>query len=371
MMRPLIFLLICTFAHGTSTEYTWVKSSGKNLRICAGVERQCKAMPSCTIIAHGPCGSVSGDVPPHYFKSEIDSIGLIKGSTSGAYLSDPKLVTRLSPSTIANNGYRQVQANQTQGAAEYAMVTNGAFFGDPAVMGAFLGTNYMLIQQGSMSTNTLPILMGFPGSPEMGESLACISNEVVNASCGPARAFTSGNLKFSIYGITIGSKYELDPSVKYLAFRQVLSTVDFPDYKIYFNSGAFDMTNVSTNDVHDIEFQESALNGGSIRMDFPGNYIVGDIQLDSGMTTARAVRNVTIKASSGSSPRTINLDYLFSVDTDLNAKGKFFMYDPTVTELRSWKPKSQTYLALDSARKASIGISFVAVVALAAAQIRG
>merc|ERR1711865_647727 len=74
---------------------------------------------------------------------------------------------------------------------------------------------------------------------------------------------------------------------------------------------------------------ESGGNGQSIEMVFPTQYNVGDSTTAAGLATPTATRTVKIKVSSTTDG--IYIDYLFDV-ADMQAAGKYFIYDPTVTE---------------------------------------
>ena len=134
----------------------WLKAGEGRTRLCAGVKADCNSIQTCTYHAYGPCGGAAE--PYFYFESQIEAFGLV--SDSEAYLTDASQATLMTPSSVANNGYRVVDPDvSTPGGSSYAFITSGAWFGsDPNVRGAYLGMASYVVKSGNIESNTNEVI---------------------------------------------------------------------------------------------------------------------------------------------------------------------------------------------------------------------
>ncbi|CAE8586287.1 unnamed protein product, partial [Polarella glacialis] len=300
------------------------------------VETVCSNAASCTRVAFGPCGGVAS--PEFYLQQEVQGFALIMANDS-AYMTN---FSELSASVIANNTYRAIDGDLTLGDATYARITAGQYVGrDPSVSGGYIGMASYLLKNGTISTNVNDFLV--PDGPELSTTKtksACISELEMKfrkswtSTCGRALTYKTGDFKFSLFGFTTGSSFVLPNGVTYLGIRTKLTKKNFPaDVEVTFNGKAKKLdgsTAIGTSDVTSVELAGTSR---SFTINFPEKYNVGSIGYDGYVSTPTATKDVMIKvAAVDGDADSIYVDYLFDA-ADLQAAGKYFVYDPTVSEV--------------------------------------
>jgi hypothetical protein len=192
------------------------------------------------------------------------------------------------------------------------------------------------LKNGTISTNVNDFLV--PDGPELSTTKtksACISElDTATSTCGAALTYKTGDFKFSLFGFTTGSSFVLPNGVTYLGIRTKLTKKNFPaDVEVTFNGKAKKLdgsTAIGTSDVTSVELAGTSR---SLTINFPQKYNVGSIGDDGEASTPTATKDVKIKvAAVDGDADSIYVDYLFDA-ADLQAAGKYFVYDPTVSEV--------------------------------------
>ncbi|CAE8732560.1 unnamed protein product [Polarella glacialis] len=316
---------------GSAKSLTWVKAGNGSQAMCAGVETDCNDAASCTRVAFGPCGGVAS--PEFYFQAEVHGFAFIN-TTDSAYLTN---MQELKGSAIANNNYRAIDSDLTAGDATYARITAGQYVGtDPSVSGGYIGMASYLLKKGTISINQNDFLV--PDGPLKSTTTskkACIAElNTTTSTCGAALTYKTGDFKFSLFGFTTGSSFALPSGVTYLGIRTKLTKKNFPaDVEVTFNGKAktlAGLTAIGTSDVTSVELTGT---NRSLTMNFPQKYNVGDITDVGEASTPTATKDVKIKvAAVDGDADSIYVDYLFDA-ADFKAAKKYFVYDPTVSEV--------------------------------------
>lgn len=307
----------------------WVKAGSGAQQMCAGATDACTSVETCTYHAYGPCGGAS--TPPIYIEGSITALAVIEGG-SEAYLSDDTKITQLTPSPVVNNGYKGSEGDLTvtdsNGAtiATYARMTAGAFYGsDPMVSGGFLGMAAYILQTGTLQTkmNNVDIPTAV-GSATTSSQEVCIA-ELTAGACGTEITYTAGDYKFSLFGYTTGSNFQVDPAVTHVGFRTKMKLVGAAaDLTI---NGDKTLSTIGTADVASITVTEQGGAKKQQTITFPNKYNTGP---KSNLLVPQATKTVKIKVSdTGLGDQSIYVDYLFE---KLTAADEYFIYDPDVRE---------------------------------------
>ena len=220
---------------------------------------------------NGPCGGATE--PNVYFKAHIEGMALIYDSE--AYLTDSTKAIVIEPSPIANNKYISSEASAKAGDTEYAYLAAGAWYGEnPEESGGFLGMASYILKKGTVKTKTNNVLVASrPGDPEVESYDVCIS-DLDGEECGEERTFNEGEYKFSVYGYTFGSNFQMEPEVTHLGIRTKLSFVG-AKAELRINSDFLTLDEIGSDDVRSIVVSDVAEGGRSVRMEFPAKYNVG------------------------------------------------------------------------------------------------
>ncbi len=201
---------------------------------------------------------------------------------------------------------------------------------------------------------------------------ACIADVTAGGQCEGTRIFKTSEYKFSVFGYASGEAYDmvvkagqngLPAGMDHVAVRMKFEAVGFTNIMV--NSREFDPAKTNE-DIQRIEFLRDE--GESMRIEFPKNYNVGTKHDKTDGTTMPldATKQVKIKVSSAAE-NSLYIDYLF--ETASIARGKYFMYDPTVSPGAFPNPQPTKPLGSRGVRTgaAVAALCFSALAAVAAA----
>jgi hypothetical protein len=247
-------------------------------------------------------------------------MALIKGG-SEAYLTDSSMISELTASTVANNKYvaqdSSLNATTNGVTATYARLQAGAFYGNPATSGGFLGMAAYLAQTGSITTNTNSVLIpASPGSASVSSQDVCIAPLTAGA-CGPASTYDAGAYKFSLFGYTTGSSFTMPADVTHIGFRTKMALVGTAA-NLMING---DKT-LSTIGSADVSYLTVSGSGKTMTLTFPNQYNEGPT---TALSTPEATKTVRIKISAVPNESAIYVDYLFE---KITVADRYFIYDP-------------------------------------------
>lgn len=329
--------IIALFLHQTVSAYTW--GWAKSGQTCAGVYTDCDNKASCTTTAVGPC---SGSAPTEYLKSEFVGMAFVK---SADYLSNTASFKKIDPTGL---GYRDFNPNATVGNdGKYAYTMSGNYFGENNA-GGYIGiASYLNTGASEIKTPTNDVYLATTktstrttrddstiGAPD-GPFTVCITDE---ANCGGTRTFKSGEYKFSVFGKTTGTDYGttivagqngFPVGMDHIGVRMKLTAVGFKVEGLKVNGADYAEANVA----NDVTKMAIAHGDGELALKFPLKYNYGSTASAAVGTTlpVAGTKNVKIRVhGADKTAGTVFIDYLFE-HADLNAKDKYFMYDPSIT----------------------------------------
>jgi len=301
----------------------WIIAGSGDKRVCAGVKNGCTSASTCTYHAIGPCGG-GKTVPDLYVEGEV--VGMATVTDANAYLTDKTKYTEIKPTSAnvaPNNGYSLKEENLDAGGAKYARITSGAFYGvNPDESGGYVGMASYVVQTGTVSTSEVKVMM-----PSLGDLRTNVKTKDVcispksGSACGAKQSFSPGSYKFSLFGRTMGSKFDLGSKTTHFGIRTKL-TLQGTTGDLTVNGKT--LAKLGSEDVTDLMVKEK---GGSKR----SLQIIFDTQYNVGVTSApkvpTATKTVKIKVSKNpGATNSIFVDYLFEKFTN---KDEWFMYDPS------------------------------------------
>jgi hypothetical protein len=308
----------------------WIQAGSGDSKMCAGGTAECTSAQTCTYHAYGPCGGATE--PAVYFEAQIEGIGLIYDTD--AYITDPTggHAMVVEASNVANNGYTSsndgVEIDDGNGGkAEVAYLSSGAWFGEnPSESGGFLGMAAFLLKKGTVTTKSNSVVApANPGDTDLVSAEVCIS-DLDGEECGAERTFNEGEYKFSVYGYTYGSNYQMPEKATHFGIRTKLSLVG-AEADLRINDDFLTIDEIGSADVKKIVVSETAEGGRSVTIDFPQKYNVG---VTSQPMKPSATKDIKIKISKGpEGEQAVFIDYLFE---RFEKSLEFFIYDPTVTD---------------------------------------
>lgn len=315
----------------------WIKAGAGSEAVCASIYIPCQDYEQCTTIAVGVCpGALT--VPTTYLMSHMEGMAEVVVDSAGRVTS----ASVLDLTNVSNNGYRQIDAEEnTPDGGTYAFIRTGAFVGaNPAVSGGYFGSAWYLMRNGSIEANTNKFVVGNYMQSSTSDAEICVA-EWTNGQCGNATKYTTGDIKFSLYGYTMGSAFSLQSGTTHLGFRTKVSFNDaaFTKTNLKFNGATFKVTDAvaATTDLRDFQ---AVLGGLTLGADFPLNYNLGSVT-GAGPTVSGS-KTIKIRATDiPDEPKSFNLDYLIPA-VDFQAKDKFFVYDPTISAKQEFLQKMVT-----------------------------
>jgi len=339
-----MFRLALAAAATVSVDAAAITAWAKGGDLCAGIVDPCTTVADCTTVAFGPCANAI-DGASTFLSSEF--VGM-------AFLADGYLTDLANKAMIVQmdgvgvNGYRDFSAELATGdGGKYAYVMSGARFGDMSDSGGYAGVaSYLNTGTTDIVTKTNSFRVGDetakayrtdqntgPYGAPAGPYDVCIA-EIKDGECGDARTLKPGEYKFSIFGYTKGASYPPPkgvggvPEYTHLGVRMKLTANNFQVADIKIN-GDKTLADIGDTDVTKIELAHGS---GTLTIDFPQKYNVGDVKAD-GPDTPEETLTISIKVSDASAgdAQAIFVDYLFA-EGELNAPNKYFVYDPSVTE---------------------------------------
>jgi hypothetical protein len=320
-------LLVQFVVRSVAKPESWIEAGSGERKMCGGATAECTSAQTCTYHAYGPCGGATE--PSVYFEANIEGMGIVYDSE--AYLTDSTKAEVIKPAEIENNKYISKSASEKAGDAEYAYISAGAWYGDPAVSGGFLGMASYLLKKGTITTKSNTVIVPTePGKPEMESFEVCIS-DLDGEECGAERTFNAGEYKFSLYGYSVGSDYTFPPTATHFGIRTKLALVG-AKAQLRIKSPSEDrmltLDELGSADVTQIVVTEEAEDGRAVTIDFPPKYNFGTTP--EGLMKPSVTKDVKIKVSKGpDGEQSIYIDYLFEPpDKAL----QYFIYDPTVTD---------------------------------------
>merc|ERR1712232_728027 len=202
----------------------------------------------------------------------------------------------------------------------------GAYYGT-AASGGYIGMASYLLKNGTVSTSTNDVLVGTRGQTGSTSTTVCTSPMAAGSNaCGAVVTCNPGAFKFSLFGGTHGNNFQLDAGTTHLGIRTKLS-LQGTTANVLLNADVA-LANIGTTDVTKLKLVETTGDRRTLQIDFPTKYNVGT---STSYTVPTATRDVKIKVSSVANENAINIDYLFDA-ADLNAKDRWFIYDPPVTD---------------------------------------
>lgn len=157
-------------------------------------------------------------------------------------------------------------------------------------------------------------------------------------NCGGTRKFDSGEYKFSVFGTTCGDDYAstiqagkngFPVGMDHIGVRMKLTAVGFKVEGLKVNGADYAEANVA----NDVTKMTIAHGDGELALEFPLKYNYGSAASAEVGTTLPVAGTKTVKIrvhGADKAAGTVLIDYLFEY-ADLNAKDKYFMYDPSIT----------------------------------------
>jgi hypothetical protein len=345
-----------------SAEWGWVTSSTNN--ICAGIITNCNDKTTCTTVGVGPCEG-SATKPTAYLKSNLEGLALVKEAT---YLTDSSHMSVIQTTGLGYRDSKKDIAYTAPGSSaktsDYAYTMSGNIFGGKAYAGvasylvtgagditsktnnfyvATDATNTARVDRSTTSTSESDSGIGAP----LGPFKVCIGKYDDSAAdkCGAARVYEAGEYKFSIFGHIFDT---VDfTGYDHVGFRMKLTTVGFKADELKVNGATWSSSTQNQN-VQSMELVSSS--GEKLMINFPQDYNVGTTSgADASgvnMMTVTAGKTVKIKVHSVSKTDVL-IDYLF--ETASLGTGKYFVYDPTITESHVVTPTTSSAPAPASA----------------------
>jgi hypothetical protein len=198
----------------------------------------------------GPCESaatVATTETTPYFTAETRNMALISGGDS-AYLTDASKITEIDATGTYAHADMDLDAG---GGGTYAYVIGQATASHPSLDATgFFGTAFYLAQTGTISTST----NAFPSQADGTAPIDVCISEITNGVCGPARTWSAGHLKYSLFGHLSGDDLTDALAGKdYLGVRQhvtlqryVPETVDMTTATF---NGGIELRNMGSTDV--------------------------------------------------------------------------------------------------------------------------
>jgi hypothetical protein len=344
-MQKLLFSLLALRCFAGAPD-VWVGGGASSKRICAGIKKNCDGVQTCIYHAFGPCGGLSE--PTMYVEAHVEAYLALRGSDT--YLEDASQIRAFSPSSAEGNGYRRyfvstndnskflresVNADSADG-GRYAFMQAGAFYGaDPSVSGSWLGVSSYLLTEGNVTTRTKGfILPSEPGQPreEVNSVDVCISDHrnrpvPFPGSCGAARTFRSGELKFSLLGSTWGSEFSPRADETIFGIRTRLDLVGTDTKSVILNDDKT-LESIGSTGVTKLVLKEAA-SGRELTIEFPPSYNLGDANPE-GFMNPNDTKVVQVKVSKVQGEvESVYLDYLFEMP---RTSGKYLIYSPRVLD---------------------------------------
>ena len=347
-------VLLATAMNTAAAAWKWVVA--KNM--CGGIIDPCTSAEECTTVAYGPCeGDASS--PTAYLKSHAVGMAFVD---LDKYLAcaDPNSCNDMKVLSPTGLGYRDFSgAKTTTDGGKYAYSMTGNMFGANnaggyAGIASYINNGDKNIESPTnvvyVSDNTARAriqrddsMLGAPNGPYQ---LCITDTSSTSGSCTNKATYKPGDYKFSIFGYTIGSDYATQvvagsngfpAGMDFLGVRMKLQAVGFKVNDVKVNGKKFSE--------HDINSEVNSLSlmhaSGGINIDFPKKYNTGPTSASTTTTfTVSATKDVKIRVHGvDGASQSLYIDYLFET-AGMTAANKYFMYDPTVTEVKSNDLKS-------------------------------
>lgn len=293
--------------------------------------------------------------------------------------------------------------------ATYAMSTNGVAVGT-ASAGGFVGTASYVTRSGKISYNKNEFLTRGPDGVETVTEVCVVPGDDATSttftSCGTKREVLPGGYKFSLFGRTWGDDYStvgVDNSKRltidaddnssddnssmttttapdsmagnsYLSFRTSLCGTGMPDFKV---NGVTNGAGILGTDTQVTSVSFMQIDNSSLTLSFEQDYVFGSVDDCSCANKPKAhkfgpkrhcsctpagkkavkISASTLSTCQGSGQKGIYLDYSFD-RSDLNAAGKWFVYDPEISTSQGGK-NTATLSALVSGAKRKLAGSLL------------
>jgi len=304
-------------SHLTCSNIDWLRGGD----FCGGICSDCGATDwyckSATAV--GPC---EGDEAEVFVVTTMEGLMSIDDDDT-AYITDSSKYALIDSSTISNGVHNAgVNTNPAYGYSQ-----TGVKLGT-SVMGGYLGVaGYIAQEDIATKTNTIRLLDTSDNAVEVGD--VCITQINSNTCDGDDRTFSSGEYKFSAFGYTSGTNFVTGASVAYIGIRLKLELHGATTTGISVNNGQ-SLEDNNLGDVTDILITMS--NFDTLNFSFPTKFNIGTIDFAAGTSvTTTETQDAKIKVhTADADSNTFLVDILFPIG-GLNAAGKFFIYDPTVT----------------------------------------
>jgi len=352
-----------------------VSTIGPTNGMCVGVNDAASTFSEQTEIYLAKCngafstnrmGANSFDASVGYLKMEMAGVAFVRDgyinakaqcAAANVVSCQPadNLYVMSGPSQLARS-FQKKEAQKAEGSNKYAYSSTGAFFTQSADCsnkiqttnagdcknGFYGGTATYMVTEGSIETkeNTFDVA-GV-------DKTACIT-EIASGTCGAKRTFNKGTFKFSLFGYSISDADLLKAKVvnkngagnpfQYIGFRQKVQLKEMPSGATF----SAKVTKVSGGEVDvdaavEVDIKELKLCVGTdkcLQYVFPQKYNVGDLKGDPAQPVVDGNAEtlpIKIKVSwNNKAENTLNIDYLMDA-AKLSVNGKWFVYDPDVTD---------------------------------------
>jgi len=305
--------------------FGWVKTGD----VCAGIKTTCAGV-ECTGVVIGKCPNGATFPTEGWIYSEFVGVGLVNANTylTGASPSAPPSGSASSTPPVKGFRDNDLKTDPVSGNG-YAYVMSGAVFGDMDTSGAYVGiASYLNTGTGALSSNENMFYVAGGsldqahtsrgvsniGAPR-GPYRVCVSDiDPSTGACGAARTYQPGDYKFSVFGYTSGSSFDLGESAvdgaTHVVVRMKL-TVPVAPHSMTFNDGAIDslrsLGNTDYMDVKNFKFTFAAPGSGANYatcagnvcpclegLSFPDNWGAGD-QSPVGTQAQEAIDNAAMR----------------------------------------------------------------------------
>ena len=368
----ILFMLLATASNTGATKWKWVVAKD----LCAGIIGDCQNANECTTTAVGPCegGETS---PKAYLKSRFVGMAFVNLEKYLA-CADPNSCNDMKIIQPSGLGYRDYSgAKTTPNGGKYAYVMSGNTFGTNSAdvyagVASYINTGDKNIETSTNvvyaagTTTAARVSRGDStiGAPNGPFEVCIVEPSSTSGVCKKNATFEPGALKFSVFGYTIvGPNINADSGLDYFGVRMELQAVGFDVNEVL----------VGTHDTHFHKFSEFDINSqvkslslihasGGINIEFPEMYNAGSVNSgDSGeIFPVASTKHVKIRIHGvDGEKQSIYIDYLFHQNPDFTMDNKYFMYDPTITEVKS---KEDTSKAPAAAISLYLMIGSVAVI---------
>ena len=344
-------MLLATAINTGATKWNWVVAKD----LCAGIIGDCQNADECTTTAVGPCegGETS---PKAYLKSRFVGIAFVNLEKYLA-CADPNSCNDMKVLQPSGLGYRDYSgAKTTPNGGKYAYVMSGNTFGTNSAdvyagVASYINTGDKNIETstnvvyGAGTTTAARVSRGDStiGAPNGPYEVCITDTSATSGVCAKNATFEPGALKFSIFGRTLVSgsgSIPADSNLDYFGVRMELQAVGFDvnevlvgTYDTLFHKlSEFDINSQEAEGVKSLTLTHAS---GGIKIEFIGWYNFGTINHDGSFRVdGRKQVKVRISRVAGEK-QSIYIDYLFHQNPDFTMDNKYFMYDPTIAEVKS------------------------------------